>query len=107
IADKMDFGHGGLYEHLQGDAQSSGGERAVWLTRPRGIRYQQPLREMISRSRGFLSCWRRQMVLGPADEFAVIGTPDLNLSVLEGWHARRIERDRLVPVPLLHDRSTL
>jgi hypothetical protein len=99
IADKMDFGHGGLYEYLQGDAQSLNGMRAVWLKRPRGIRYQQPLREMISRSAGFLSCWRRQMVLGPADEFAVIGTMDLNLPVLGGWTARTVERARLVSAP--------
>jgi hypothetical protein len=97
VAEKMDFGYGGLYEHLQGDAQSAAGARAVWLKRPRGIRYQEPLREMTSASTGFLSSWRRQMVLGPADEFAVIGTSDLNLSPLEGWSAQTVKRTRLAP----------
>jgi hypothetical protein len=39
------------------------------------------------------------MVLGPADEFAVIGTMDLNVPVIEGWKARTIERTPLVSAP--------
>lgn len=92
IATKMEVGYGGLYQHLHGDEQPLSGERATWLTRPRGIRYQRPLQEISSSSTGFLSCWRRQMVLGPADEFVIIGTPSLALDVPTGWRARTVER---------------
>ena len=51
----MGFGHGGLYQHLSGSAQSLDGCRAVWLTRPRGIRYQAILQDVIDRTSGFLS----------------------------------------------------
>jgi hypothetical protein len=59
IATKMEVGHGGLYQHLHGEQQPVGGARAIWLTRPRGIRYERPLQDIISGSTGFLSCWRR------------------------------------------------
>jgi hypothetical protein len=62
------------------------------MTRPRGIRYQPVLQGLIDEATGFLSCWRRQMVLGPADEFLVIGTPQLKLSIPEGWRTRTVER---------------
>jgi hypothetical protein len=97
IATKMDIGYGGLYQQLHGDEQSFGGDRAIWLTRPMGIRYQQPLKEMIGRSAGFLSCWRRQLVLGPADEFVIIGTASFTLSAPSGWQTRTVERTRLAP----------
>jgi hypothetical protein len=100
VADKMEFGYGGLYEHLQGEAQSLDGMRAVWLKRPRGIRYEQPLRELVGASTGVLSCWRRQMTLGPGDEFVVIGTWDLNLSVPPSWKAQTVERTRLALEPV-------
>jgi hypothetical protein len=92
IATKMDIGHGGLYRHLSGEEASLGGERATWLTRPRGIRYERPLQEIISDSTGFLSCWRRQMVLGPGDEFVIIGTSSLALNVPIGWQTRPVAR---------------
>jgi hypothetical protein len=92
IASKMGPGHGGLYRHLYGDPQPRDGTRAAWLTRPRGIRFEPPLREAIDGSKGFLSCWRRQMVLGPADEFVVIGTSDLEISMPPGWQVRTVDR---------------
>ncbi|MBV8564853.1 MAG: hypothetical protein JO366_08370 [Methylobacteriaceae bacterium] len=95
IAGKMRFGHGGLYRHLHGDEQPLAGTRAVWLTRPRGIRYEDLLRDMAYGRPGFLSSWRRQMVLGPGDEFVVIGTSRLEISPSPGWQARTAERARL------------
>src|SRR5579872_335244 len=92
VATKMGAGYGGLYRHLHGDAQSLEGRRALWMTRPRGIRHEPVLLELINQATGFLSCWRRQMVLGPADEFVIIGTEPLKVSVPEGWRARRVER---------------
>jgi hypothetical protein len=95
IATKMDVGYGGLYQHLHGDALPLDGDRAIWLTHPRGIRYQQPLQEMIGGSPGFLSCWRGQMVLGPGAEFVMVGSRSFDLSVPAGWQARTVERTRL------------
>jgi hypothetical protein len=99
IASKMDFGHGGLYRHVFGEGQPLGG-RAVWLTRPRGIDYEPVLRGIADGSSGFLSCWRRQMVLGPADEFAVIGTSSLTFAIPQGWRGRSVERRMLAPPPV-------
>ena len=98
ISSKTDFGHGGLYYHLHGVEQPVSGSRVVWLTRPRGIRYEQALRGIIDGSKGFLSCWRKQMVLGPSDEFAIIGNSSLEVSVPPGWQARAVERRLLEPV---------
>jgi hypothetical protein len=97
IAGKMDFGHGGLYAHFHGGALPLAGARVLWLRRPRGIQYQEPLRAMIDKAPGFLSCWRRQMVLGPAEEFAVVGSAQLALSLPAGWQARAVERTQLSP----------
>jgi hypothetical protein len=99
IASKMDFGHGGLYRHVFGETQPFGA-RVVWLTRPRGIDYEPVLRRIAGGSAGFLSCWRRQMVLGPADEFAVIGTPSLTFAIPQGWRGRTVERRILAPPPI-------
>jgi hypothetical protein len=99
IASKMDFGHGGLYRHVFGEAQSFG-TRVVWLTRPRGIDYEPVLRNMAEGSAGFRSCWRRQMVLGPADEFAVIGTSSLAIAIPPGWRGRTVERRILAAAPI-------
>jgi hypothetical protein len=41
------------------------------------------LREVIDEATGFLSCGRRHMILGPADEFVVIGTAEPNPTCLK------------------------
>lgn len=99
ISSKTDFGHGGLYYHLSGEERPIAGSRLVWLKRPRGIRYEKPLQDIIDNSAGFLSCWRKQMVLGPGDEFAIIGDSSLRISVPEGWQSRVVERSLLTPAP--------
>jgi hypothetical protein len=98
IASKTDFGHGGLYYHLRGAEQPIAGSRVIWLKRPRGIRYEQVLQGIVDRSKGFLSCWRKQMVLGPGDEFAIVGNSSLEVSVPHGWQTRAVERRFLGPV---------
>jgi hypothetical protein len=95
VATKMAVGHGGLYQHLHGEEQPLSGSRAIWLTRPRGIRYERPLQDMIGGSTGFMSCWRRQMVLGPGDEFVIIGTSSLAIDVPQGWQSRTVNREIL------------
>ena len=97
VASKMGVGHGGLYQHLLGHEQPHDGGRAAWLTRPRGIRYQDALEKIIEESEGFLSCWRRQMVLGPADEFVVLGTSQLRISAPQGRRMQTVERTSLAP----------
>jgi len=97
ISSKTDFGLGGLYYHLYGDQLPVTGSRVAWLKRPRGIRYEQPLQQIISRSRGLSSCWRKQMVLGPGEEFAAIGDSSLELALPEGWMSRTVERTFLGP----------
>jgi hypothetical protein len=39
--------------------------------------------------------WRRQMVLGPGKEFALIVPPGLNVAAPAGWSALAIERLRV------------
>ena len=98
VASKTDFGHGGLYYHLHGD-QRTAGTRVVWLKRPRGIRYEKPLQDMIDRSTGFVSCWRKLMVLGPGHEFAIVGGSALEVPLLDGWEALVVNRRLLGPEP--------
>lgn len=97
ISSKTDFGHGGLYYHLHGDELPVAGSQVVWLKRPRGIRYEQPLQDIISGSTGYLSCWRKQMVLGPGTEFAIVGDSSLKLIVPEGWQMLTVKRTFLGP----------
>lgn len=99
ISSKTDFGHGGLYYHLHGAEQPIAGSRVIWLKRPRGIRYEQPLRGIVDESEGFLICWRKLTVLGPSDEFAIIGNSSLEVSVPQGWQTRVVERRFLGPTP--------
>ena len=96
-ASRMDIGYGGLYYHLRGEECPLSGARVIWLKRPRGIRYEQPLDNIIAGATGFLSAWRKLMVLGPGDEFALIGTSALKIVVPPGWQVCTIERSRLSP----------
>ena len=71
VAAMMEQGHGGLYAH-------AGGEN---VPAPRS------------------KAWRRQMVLGPAAEFAVETPAEAEIDVPAGWQRRRVTRMRL-PHPL-------
>jgi len=95
VASKMELGHGGLYRHFHGEETPAAGGRIAWLKRPRGIQYETALRAIADGANGFLSCWRRQMVLGPAEEFAVTGTSELALAVPSGWEMQTVERTAL------------
>src|SRR5215472_19158286 len=65
---------------------------AVWLTRPRGIQWRPTLDAL--QLPGTTLC-RRQTVLGPGKEFALIVPPDLNVAAPAGWSALAIERVRV------------
>ncbi|MCH8240892.1 MAG: hypothetical protein IIB62_12780, partial [Proteobacteria bacterium] len=72
ISSKTDIGHGGIYYHVLGVADPKALTRTAWLKRPRGIRYEGPLKEITDQVTGPVSVWRKQMVLGPGFEFAVL-----------------------------------
>ena len=93
VARQMAEGHGGLYAHAFGEPILPGDSTISWLTRPRGIDWRAafaPIRIVDPRAQA----WRRQMVLGPAPEFAVVseGAPQ---AAPDGWLARVIKRRRL------------
>lgn len=97
IAGLTEVGYGGLYHHLHGDERPVAGTRVAWLRRPRGIRFEQPLRDIVAAATGVLGVWRKQMVLGPGDEFAVVGDPTLNVAVPDGWRSMVVERTAVGP----------
>lgn len=100
ISYKTDFGHGGLYYPLHGESHPLEGSKVVWLKRPRRIRYEAPLREIIDASRGVLSCWRKLMVLGPAPEFAIIGDASLDVRTPPDWQVLSVTRENLLTADL-------
>jgi hypothetical protein len=94
----MEQGHGGLYAHAGGESMPAPRSTIHWLTRPRGIQWQ-PAIEAVRGSCPQAKAWRRQMVLGPAAEFAVETPAETEIDVPAGWQRRRVTRMRL-PHPL-------
>jgi hypothetical protein len=94
VAVGMEEGHGGLYALAWGDGSPPLRSAVVWLARPRGIQWRPVLEALRQRIPG-AACWRRQMVLGPAPEFAIIVASDQTVMVPDGWTALRIERTRV------------
>ena len=93
-AAQMEEGHGGLYALVWGEPVLPERSTAVWLTRPRGIQWRtilDPLRAQLPGA----TLWRRQMVLGPGKEFALIVPPGLDVAAPAGWSALAIERVRV------------
>ena len=94
VAALMDQGHGGLYTMIWGEPILPGDSTITWLTRPRGIQWRaalEPIRSRIPKAQ----FWRRQMVLGPAPEFAIATEGEQDLSIPEGWHGFAVKRTRL------------
>ena len=83
---------GGIYYRVLGEAGPGALTRTAWLARPRGIRYEAPLRALAAQVKGPVSVWRKQMVLGPAPEFALLGGDSLALDLPEGWNVHYVER---------------
>jgi hypothetical protein len=94
LAAQMGVGHGGLYAHVWGEPCTAKESTIVWLTRPRGIQWK-PALEPVRASVPSATVWRRQMVLGPALEFAVEVPGNAQIPVPAGWEARSIRRVRL------------
>jgi len=91
-AAQMEEGHGGLYALVWGEPVLPKQSTAVWLTRPRGIQWRTSLDALQLPG---TTLWRRQMVLGPGKEFALIVPPGLNVAAPAGWSALAIERVRV------------
>ena len=90
-------GFGALYYLVAGEHRMPADSKVFWLSRPRGIVWRDVLPSITQSASAEVAVWRRQMVLGPASEFALIGPPDLSLAVPQGWSALAVERRRLVP----------
>jgi hypothetical protein len=90
-------GFGGLYYLVAGEHKIPADSKILWLSRPRGINWRDVIPTVVKSANSGVAIWRRQMVLGPATEFAVIGPPTLNLTVPEGWKSIQIDRRRLRP----------
>lgn len=99
IAALMEKGCGGLYSLLFGEAIQAQRSRVVWLGRPRGIRYELILAELRRGLDSTTSCWRRQMVLSPAPEFALVGSLSLMPIVPPGWSHSIVQRTCVWPTP--------
>lgn len=95
ISSKTDVGHGGIYYHILGDADPKALMRTAWLKRPRGIRYEAQLKAIADQIKGPVSVWRKQMVLGPGFEFALLGDRRLELELPEGWEVHYVDRTLL------------
>ncbi len=95
VARQMAVGHGGLYAHLWGASAPGAAVQGLWLTRPRGIDFEAPLRALYDATPGVIGCWRKQLVLGPAPEFLFLSADATAPPLPEGWHLRAIARTPL------------
>lgn len=88
-------GFGALYYLVAGELSMPGDSRVVWASRPRGIAWRDVMPGIVRSASSPVAVWRRQMVLGPSTEFAIIGAPGFALTLPEGWSGAEVERSRL------------
>jgi hypothetical protein len=88
-------GFGALYYLVAGEHKVPADSKVFWLSRPRGINWRDIMPTITKSANSEAVVWRRQMVLGPSTEFAVIGPPTLALTVPDGWQSLEIDRHRL------------
>jgi len=88
-------GFGALYYLVAGNHSIPASSKVVWLSRPRGVNWRDIMPTIMQSANSEVAVWRRQMVLGPSTEFAVIGSSDLTLTVPEGWKCLEVDRRRL------------
>jgi hypothetical protein len=92
-------GAGGVYRLLRGDPTGRGQRTLAWLTKPRGVPYDDFLAELAPL--GGASLWQRQLVLGPRPEFCLAGLarrPALE-TLPPAWKALVVERTPIWPEP--------
>jgi hypothetical protein len=66
-------GSGGVYALIAGPAAPPQGGRTAWLAKPAGHTYEAFHRELERTLAPPAQAWQRQMTLGPAPEYAVVG----------------------------------
>jgi hypothetical protein len=88
-------GFGSLYYLVDGMQTIPGDSKVFWLSRPRGIDWRGFIPGIVASATSPVSVWRRQMVLGPSTEFALVGAPGMALALPQGWRAVPVERRRL------------
>jgi hypothetical protein len=93
-AAQMEEGHGGLYSLAWGEPALPERTTTVWLTRPRGIQWQ-PVLDALQRQIPSSTLWRRQMVLGPGKEFALVVPAGFTTDPPSGWTAFQVDRVRV------------
>ncbi len=93
-AAQMAVGHGGLYALIWGAPDFLGEQTVTWMTRPRGLDWRavlEPLRKRFPEA----VFWRRQMVLGPAPEFAVVAPSERPVAAPANWSGLPVSGQRL------------
>ena len=88
-------GFGALYYLVTGEAAVPGDSKVFWVSRPRGIAWRDFIPGIVKSASSPVSVWRRQMVLGPSTEFALVGAAELSLTLPAGWRATEVERRKL------------
>jgi hypothetical protein len=74
LATAMGAGAGGLYSLRSGAPAAPPGGDALWFSKARGVPYEDFYRLLQPLTNGSgTTLWRRQMVLGPAPEFCLLG----------------------------------
>jgi hypothetical protein len=94
----MEEGYGGLYALVWGEPALPERSTTVWLTRPRGIQWR-PVLDTVRQQFPQTTLWRRQMVLGPGNEFALIAPLGVDVAAPSGWSALPSERERVDALP--------
>jgi hypothetical protein len=88
-------GFGALYYPVAGQPDIAADSKALWLSRPRGINWRDVMPAIVKSANSMVWVCRRQMVLGPSPEFAIIGPPTLTLTVPDGWTSIEVQRRKL------------
>jgi hypothetical protein len=88
-------GFGALYYLVAGEFVMPGDSSVFWTKRPRGVEWRDFIPRIVESASSPVSVWRRQMVLGPSTEFAIIGAPGLALALPAGWSATEVQRHRV------------
>ncbi len=88
-------GLGALYYLVSGVHTIPSDSVVAWLSRPRGVNWRDLIPMIVKSANSEVTVWRRQMVLGPSAEFAVIGPSDLTLEMPVGWKCFKVNRRRV------------
>ena len=85
-------GVAGVMAHIFGPRLAAAPGWAAWLTKPTGLDYELFHSELAAALPPDASAWQRQMVLGPATEYCVLGARELRLPwpATHAWPLRTV-----------------